>query len=49
MTGKKRRALSATVKTVLERYLITDANSASCVIMNQPKAPAKLKDFRKKK
>lgn len=35
------------VKTALDLFLKVEANSASCVLAYQPKAPEELKRFRK--
>lgn len=35
------------VKTALDMFLKVEANSASCVLAYQPKAPEALKKFRK--
>lgn len=34
-------------KSILNAFLYADANSASCMLTYQPKAPEKLKRFRK--
>ncbi len=36
-------------KTLLDGVVKAEANAASCFILHEPKAPAKLKEFRKKK
>lgn len=35
------------IKTMAEKSLTRDANSTSCIIYHQPKAPAALKKFSK--
>lgn len=35
------------IKTVVEKSIIRDANSTSCMIYHQPKAPTALKKFSK--
>ena len=37
------------VKKAIEKTLVADANRTSCAIIYQPKAPAKLETFKKKK
>lgn len=35
------------MKTAVEKSIIRDANSTSCIVYHQPKAPASLKAFSK--
>lgn len=40
---------AASVAKIINAFLRTDANSASCLIVYQPKAPKELAGFRKTK
>lgn len=40
-------AYAQTLKKAVERSLTRDANSTSCIIVHQPKAPSALKSFSK--
>lgn len=46
---KLSKILENQMKKSVERTLQSDANSATCVIIYQPKAPAELKKFSKVK
>lgn len=43
----QRKTYSKFIKKVVENSLKRDANSTSCMILHQPKAPAALKKFSK--
>lgn len=43
----KKNIVEKALKKVIEKTLVADANSTSCAIIYQPKAPAKLDDFKK--
>lgn len=43
----QKRTITKIMKTVIEKSLTHDANSASCIVYYQPKAPAALKKFSK--
>jgi len=43
------KPVAKTVARVLDSFLRTDANSASCIVFYQPKAPKELERFRSKK
>ena len=45
----KKNIMQGVLKKVIEKTLTADANSTSCAIIYQPKAPAKLEDFKKTK
>ena len=46
---KKEKITAKVLKKVVEKSLVADANSTSCVFVYQPKAPAKLDKFKKNK
>lgn len=46
---KLKKHTSVAVKNLLNTVLHLEANSASCVVLFQPKTPANLSEFRKKK
>ncbi len=43
----QKKIFAKAIKTVVEKSIIRDANSTSCMIYHQPKAPATLKKFSK--
>lgn len=45
----KKMTLTKIAKTLAEKALRRDANSTTCVAFYQPKAPAKLKQFKSSK
>ena len=45
MKSKKEHSINA--KTIVEKFIKADANSTTCMIVYQPKAPAALKKFSK--
>lgn len=45
----KKNIVEKMFKKVIEKTLVVDANSTSCAIIYQPKAPTKLDAFKKKK
>lgn len=49
MKGKVSKIVAKGTVSVLNTFLHADANSASCIIMHQPKAPKELARFKKKK
>lgn len=49
MKGKVSKAVAKGTVSVLNAFLRTDANSASCVIAYQPKAPKELARYRRTK
>ncbi|MDD3417357.1 MAG: cyclic lactone autoinducer peptide [Lachnospiraceae bacterium] len=49
MKGKLTKSVAKGVVTVLNTFLQADANSASCCIMYQPKAPKDLTRFRRRR
>lgn len=49
MKHEKNNLLTKTVKTVLDTALHMSANSTSCCVVHQPKAPKQLEAFRKMK
>lgn len=49
MNKQTKRTMAKGIKNVLDIVLRTEANSASCVIMYQPKAPSELMKFRRSK
>lgn len=44
---KLQNKTSKIMKSIVEKTLKADANSTSCIIYHQPKAPADLKKFSK--
>lgn len=47
---KKKKELAAKkVASILEAYLSVEANSSSCLVMYQPKAPEELARYKKTK
>lgn len=46
---KKKGIVAKTLKKVIEKTLVADANRTSCAVVYQPKAPAKLDSFKKSK
>ena len=46
---KEKNIARKTLKKIIEKTLIADANRTSCSVVYQPKAPAKLDDFKKTK
>ena len=49
MKEKTKKKLAKVAKATLDSFLTVDANSASCIIMHQPKAPNGLERFKKQK
>lgn len=49
MNKQTKKTVAKGVKTALDMVLRTEANTASCVIMYQPKAPNELMKFRRSK
>ena len=49
MNKQTKKTVAKGVKNTLDMVLRTEANTASCVIMYQPKAPKELMKFRKSK
>lgn len=49
MKGKLSKAVAKGTLSVLNTFLRADANSASCVITYQPKAPKELTRYRRTK
>ncbi|KAI4449454.1 hypothetical protein C823_003983 [Eubacterium plexicaudatum ASF492] len=49
MKNKVSKLVAKGVVSVLNTFLRVDANSASCCIIYQPKAPKELERFRRKK
>ena len=49
MKEKAKKKLAKAVKATMDSFLTVDANSASCIIMHQPKAPKGLERFKKQK
>lgn len=47
MESKMSKTIAKGTAKVLNTFLKTDANAASCFIMYQPKAPKELSKFRK--
>lgn len=43
----QKKIFTKVMKTVVEKSISRDANSTSCIIYHQPKAPASLKKFSK--
>ena len=43
----QKNLFTKTIKAIAEKAIIRDANSTSCIIYHQPKAPANLKKFSK--
>lgn len=43
----QKKIFTKTIKAMAEKSLTRDANSTSCMILHQPKAPAALKKFSK--
>lgn len=37
------------IKRIADNYLFADANSATCLVLHQPKAPKELREFRIRK
>ncbi len=46
---KEKNILAKTFGKAVEKTLVADANRNSCLIIYQPKAPAKLENFKKQK
>lgn len=44
---KMSKTSSKMMKTMVEKFVKSDANSTTCIIVHQPKAPAMLKKFSK--
>lgn len=44
---KSRKICTKMVKSIVEKVIRVDANSTTCMIVYQPKAPAMLKKFSK--
>ncbi len=44
--GKKVGDMAKIVTGLLNKMLVLDANSTSCIVVYQPKVPEKLKEFR---
>lgn len=49
MNKQTKKTVAKGVKNALDMVLRTEANSASCAIMYQPKTPSELKKFRRSK
>ena len=49
MNKQTKKTVAKGVKNALDMVLRTEANTASCVIMYQPKAPKELMKFRRSK
>lgn len=49
MKNNLSKNLAKGMVSILNKVLQVEANSASCVIMHQPKAPERLAEFRKTK
>lgn len=49
MKGKMSKDIAKKTVKLLDAYLRADANSASCCIVYQPKAPKELENYRRKK
>ena len=49
MSGKVNKFLAKGTVSILNIVLRTEANSASCILMHQPKAPKELERYRKTK
>lgn len=49
MKDKLSKSIAKGTSKLLNAFLRADANSASCYIMYQPKAPKELEKFRKKR
>lgn len=49
MNKQTKKTVAKSVKNALDMVLRTEANTASCAIMYQPKAPGDLKKFRRSK
>ena len=49
MKGKMSKEIAKKTVKLLDAYLRADANSASCCIVYQPKAPKELAKYRKKR
>lgn len=49
MNKQTKKTVAKGVKNALDMVLRTEANTASCVIMYQPKAPSELMKFRRTK
>ena len=52
MKSNKKRisvACGEKIKRIADNYLYLDANSATCLVLHQPKAPKELKEFRMRK
>lgn len=47
MKCKNNNPLAKSIKTVLDATLRVSANSTSCCVVHQPKAPKKLETFQK--
>lgn len=43
----QKKIFEKAIKAVVHKSIVLDANSTSCMIYHQPKAPAALKDFSK--
>ena len=43
----QKNLFTKTIKTVVEKSIIRDANSTSCIVYYQPKTPASIKNFSK--
>lgn len=43
----QKKIIANTIKRAIDKSIIFDANSTSCMIYHQPKAPAALKKFSK--
>lgn len=44
---KAQELVKKTLKKVVEKSLVADANRTSCTLIYQPKAPAKMEKFKK--
>ena len=44
---KAQELVKKTLKKVVEKSLVVDANRTSCTLIYQPKAPAKMEKFKK--
>lgn len=49
MTREIKKQVAEKTVAVLNRVLRTEANSAACCFLHQPKAPQKLKHFRRER
>lgn len=49
MTGNLAKKIAKTTVSTLDKFLKVDANSTSCCIVYQPKAPKELEKFRRNK